>query len=1192
MERVALLSDAGVVQADALGLAGGPAAAAKRASHAAGGRAPSVAEERRALLDDEARAERERLHEALTETRWNIARAAARLGLPRNTLRYRMEKHGLMVATDPARPLEVAPAAESLESAKAEPLPPDPTLGESLRWERRRLTFLRVRLRPPPDEIAPSDAGRALDAIVDKVHSFGGQVDELSATGLVAVFGLEPLEDAPRPAASAAVAIEKVAERARREDPSRPAVVLALHTDELPVGSHGGRTAIDADAKRPTRALLEALTEHADPGRALVSARAAGFLTRRFELVAGGALAAAGQTYRLVGSREIERGLTAFVGREAELRFLRERFEQARAGRGQVVSIVGEAGIGKSRLLRELRTHVGGVAAWVEGQAVSFGRTIPFHPLIDLLRRAFRIDEGDREAVVVEKVASAVAELGPDLRPALPFVRHLLSVDPGDPAIRQMDAKLRRAETFDVMRGLFVRMGAGRPLVVVWEDLHWADQATLDFIATLADGIAVQPMLVLLTYRPASTPPIGDRTFHTRLALTGLSTGDCAAIACGLLSVDTLPDELRAVIARTGEGNPFFVEEVLRSLQETGTVRAEGAQVRLTPRLAQHVVPATVEDVIRARIQRLAEGPRRVLDLASVVGREFTRRLIDRLGGASDATERALRELKALELVHETSVFPELTYAFRHALIHDVAYQSLSVDRRRDLHGAVARAVETLYGDRVSEQYEVLAHHFAESAEWEKALDYLRKAAQKATDAFAIREALALYDRALDVVGSAGPRAGAADAIAIHQARSALYFLVSDFARSRAEAERVAVLARQAGDPDREGRALAAISWAAMWGRDLDSALEAARQAIQIAEPVAAATPLARAHFTFGFIRAVTGRLEEAEEHIGNALATGRAAGAMADLSLSLTVRGLLRNWEADYVAASALQAEGLALARQHNLLLPLLFNAFIYGMTLTGRGDYEAALSLYREGLALAERVGDEAIHHRLLNCMGWLHAELGDFAGAIELNRRSCDVGRRRLDPGGFPNALVNLAENHLAQGDLGQAQECLEEAHRFFSDPAGSPWMRWRYSIRMYGGLGALWLARGDSARATGFANQSLELATRMNSRKSLVGAWRLRGEVALAARQLDEAESAFRGALAIAREIGNPTQLWRTHAALGDLHAARGRHDAAGDAYRAAGTVIERVETGLRDPGLRASLATAPPVRRIRGLAVSG
>jgi tetratricopeptide (TPR) repeat protein len=312
----------------------------------------------------------------------------------------------------------------------------------------------------------------------------------------------------------------------------------------------------------------------------------------------------------------------------------------------------------------------------------------------------------------------------------------------------------------------------------------------------------------------------------------------------------------------------------------------------------------------------------------------------------------------------------------------------------------------------------------------------------------------------------------------------------------------------------------------------------------------------------------------------------------MADLSLSLTVRGLLRNWEADYVAASALQAEGLALARQHNLLLPLLFNAFIYGMTLTGRGDYEAALSLYREGLALAERVGDEAIHHRLLNCMGWLHAELGDFAGAIELNRRSCDVGRRRLDPGGFPNALVNLAENHLAQGDLGQAQECLEEAHRFFSDPAGSPWMRWRYSIRMYGGLGALWLARGDSARATGFANQSLELATRMNSRKSLVGAWRLRGEVALAARQLDEAESAFRGALAIAREIGNPTQLWRTHAALGDLHAARGRHDAAGDAYRAAGTVIERVETGLRDPGLRASLATAPPVRRIRGLAVSG
>ena len=259
--------------------------------------------------------------------------------------------------------------------------------------------------------------------------------------------------------------------------------------------------------------------------------------------------------------------------------------------------------------------------------------------------------------------------------------------------------------------------------------------------------------------------------------------------------------------------------------------------------------------------------------------------------------------------------------------------------------------------------------------------------------------------------------------------------------------------------------------------------------------------------------------------------------------------------------------------------------------MTLTGKGDYEAALSLYREGLTLAERVGDEAIHHRLLNCLGWLHAELGDLDGAIELNRRSSEVGRRRRDPGTFPNALINLGENHLAKGELALAGEFLDEAHGFFADPGGSPWMRWRYSMRLLGDLGALWLARGDPARAAGFADESLELATRTRSRKNLVKGWRLRGEIALARRELDEAEEAFRQALAIAEAIGNPTQLWKTHAALGRLLAARQRPDAAGEAYRAARAVIERVKAGLRDPVLRASLVEAPAVRHVTALAGS-
>jgi tetratricopeptide (TPR) repeat protein len=361
-----------------------------------------------------------------------------------------------------------------------------------------------------------------------------------------------------------------------------------------------------------------------------------------------------------------------------------------------------------------------------------------------------------------------------------------------------------------------------------------------------------------------------------------------------------------------------------------------------------------------------------------------------------------------------------------------------------------------------------------------------------------------------------------------------------------------------------------------------------AREAIAVAGPGGSDT-LARAQFTLGFARAVSGGLDEARGAIDQALVTSLGSREWTARSLSLSAAGLLKSWEGEYDAASRLQAEGLVLARDHHLLIPLLFNFFLHGMTLTGKGDYEGALALYREGLAFAQKVGDEAIHHRLLNCLGWLHAELGDLDGAIEFNRQSAEVGRRRNDPGTFPNAEANLGEVYLAKGDLAEAAEHLEIAYRYWDNPRTSQWMRWRYSIRLFASLGELWLARGHPERATEFSDRCLDLATRTSSRRNLVKGWRLRGEIALARRQLDDAETAFREALAVAEAIGNPTQLWTTHAALGRLHAARGRHDLAAQAHRAGRDVIERVKRTLRDERLRASLDRGHAVRRLFELA---
>jgi hypothetical protein len=261
---------------------------------------------------------------------------------------------------------------------------------------------------------------------------------------VLAVFGLEPDEDAPRRAAHAAIAVQKLAARAQRQDARAPTATIALHTASLPLVRSGDHAELDAGALEDARRTLQAIVERAMPGTVVASAVASRFLARRFELLPlasePGAVPAACQVLR-----PAEPGRSRFVGREQELHLLSERFERAHAGHGQVVTLVGEAGIGKSRLLHEFRRELGATAMWVEGHALSFGRAMAFHPVIEMIKRVFRIDDGDPEAVVVEKINRSVHRLGDDLGEVVPFLRYLLDVEPRDPDIASMDPRLRHA---------------------------------------------------------------------------------------------------------------------------------------------------------------------------------------------------------------------------------------------------------------------------------------------------------------------------------------------------------------------------------------------------------------------------------------------------------------------------------------------------------------------------------------------------------------------------------------------------------------------------------------------------------------------------------------------------------------------------------------------------------------------------
>jgi tetratricopeptide (TPR) repeat protein len=543
-----------------------------------------------------------------------------------------------------------------------------------------------------------------------------------------------------------------------------------------------------------------------------------------------------------------------------------------------------------------------------------------------------------------------------------------------------------------------------------------------------------------------------------------------------------------------------------------------------------------------ARVDSLSEGAKEVLQTGSAIEREFSYQLV---GSVSELPEQELLShlsiLKDSELLYERGIYPQSTYIFKHALTQVVAYDSLLVRRRQELHLRIGQAIEKIYADRLVEHHEALAYHFAQGEEWAKALYYLCKAADKAAQTFANHEAVALYDQALEAAGHLGDKVGVQALMTIHQAKMNLHFILSEFEKSRAEAGLLLALARQAEDQDKEGIALATMGRASHYAHDSEQALIYCAKAIEIAAGTDAELVLASSHFTIGTAHAVHGRFQEAWESIKQVLPVSQSGGNVAYHSLALYLAGLIHNWGGDYVEALRSLSESVLIARKHNLPGPLLQGLWAKGLALTARGDYDKALVTLEEGLALSEKVGDEVWGHRVLNSLGWLYGECGDLKRALDLNRRAAAGSRKRVDHETIANAELNLGDIFLAQSDLGIAGELFDGVYHLVRDPATSEYMRWRYSIHLFASMAELWLTHGDFAKARKFVEQCLEIArdTNSRSRKYLVMGWRLKGEIALLNKQWSEGEGWLKQALSLAQTIGNPAQLWKTHLALGRL-----------------------------------------------------
>jgi class 3 adenylate cyclase/tetratricopeptide (TPR) repeat protein len=1091
------------------------------------------------------------------------------------------------------------------------------TSRSALEGERKQVTVLFVDVSgftALSEQLDPEDVyrlmSRAFELMLPQVHQYEGTVNQFLGDGIMALFGA-PIahEDHAQRAVHAALGIRRALEAYQDELERQRRVSFAirqgLNTGLVVVGGIGSDLRMDYTAVGDTTNVAARLQQGADRGRIVVSEATHRLVEGYFHTRPLGGLTLKGKdtpvrAWEVIAARqtrtrlevEAERGLTPYVGRQRELAILTECFEKARAGHGQVVFVAGEPGIGKSRLLYEFRRWLDERATWVEGRCVSFGRSIAFHPIVDMLKRNFRIEETDTEGTILQKVEHAVLRLGEDLRPILPYLKYVLSVDAGDPAVVGMDAKLRRAELFDALRRLLVRAAQVRPQVFVVEDLHWMDKATEECLLFVADSVPGSRILQVLTYRPGYVHPFGERTYHTRLALDSLSAEDSAEMTRAALAVDSLPGELQALIVRKAEGNPLFVEEVVKSLQEVKAIRREGDGWVLTRHVDEVLIPDTIQDVIMARIDRLEEAAKQTLQLASVIGREFTKRLLARIADLRDRTEDFLHELKALELIYEKSLFPELAYMFKHALTHEVAYNSLLVQRRRELHQLIALAIEELYADRLAEHAEVLGYHFLRAEDWARALEHLRKAAEKATRAYANREALALADQALEAARHLGEAVAVQTLMKIHEMKADLHLALGEFDRARAESGSRLDLARRCEDRGQQAAALSASGFVSVWAHDFDRAIEESRAAIALAEPVAEGRALARASLNLAMVYGVTARLAQGKTELERVMILAPSVGDHFGEAMAQALAGLFRNWEGEYAAAARLASEAIRRGRENSFLVPLLQSLWISGLSLIGKGAYDDAMANLREGLALAEKVGEEINLHRLLNTLGWLWAEVGDAERATHFSLRGAERARKRGFPETIANSELNLADLLLARGDLPAAAELLDGIMRLARDGTVSEWMKWRYSTRLFASLGDLALARGDTAKAREWTDQCLEVATRTNARKNLVKGWRLRGEIAMARRQWDDAEAALREALAIAQAIGNPTQLWKTHVASGRLNAAMKRADHARQSYQKAREVIDDLRESLRSPELRASLERTASTQQIYDLSAPG
>jgi class 3 adenylate cyclase/tetratricopeptide (TPR) repeat protein len=1024
------------------------------------------------------------------------------------------------------------------------------TSRKMLERERKHITVLFADMKGSMELVAARDPEEAraildpvLELMMEAVHRYEGTVNQVMGDGIMALFGA-PLahEDHAVRACYAALRMrEAVKEYAARIGNAGIHIRIGINSGDVVVRAISSDLHMDYTAVGQTTHLASRMEQLAEPDRILLTAQTHLLTEGYVDVSPRGAVAIKGlpnpvEVYELVSASRRTgrfeatalRGLSRFIGRGAELRSLAAALDIARRGMGQVVGVVGEPGVGKSRLVHEF-VHSEHTEGWLvlESDAVAYDKLTPYFAVKKLFRRYFGIEHQDDADVIITKVRAKLRALeiasGTGLAPLLA----LLDVPSTESQWSALDPPARRLRTIDISRSLLVRESLVRPLALVFDDLQWIDTESRAVLDSIVDAVSSARIMLVASYRLEYAHGWTAKDYYTELRLEPLGKRPAEELLGALLGNGSAVDEVKLVLIARTEGNPFFLEECVRSLIETRVLVGEPGAYRVARPLKDGVVPLTVQALLAARIDRLSDDDRQLLELAAVIGKDVPLRLVQAVADRpEDELRGALSRLESAQFLYATQLAPDLEYTFKHALSHEVAYQSALHESRRSLHARIVDAMERVYAGHLAERVERLAHHALSGERWGKAVAYAREAGTKALARSAYRDAAEHFEHALGALAHLphGPSATEAAIDVRFDLRTALTPLGYH--------ERI-------GEHLREAERLA---------RELDDKRRLARVSAYLADYFRQLGEHAEAIATGERARAIACRLGDVPLEIASNTYLGHACQNTGQYRRAMTL--FRRNAD---LAAGQLSSGTLGLP-----FIASVQSRIWLASCLNELGEFASGVGVAEEAIRIAETVNHEASLATACSVLGNLYLRMGEPRTAVPFLERGYTLSQARN-----LNIWISTAEGWLglAYGMLGRLDEALthvrsaverDRAMRRFA----------HHSIRL-AGLAECYAWLGQAHEAQEACVQALELARKQGERGNEAHALRVLGSIAArwSAPAVPDAETAFRDGILVADELEMRPVSALCHTGLAGVMRQAGRTEQAARHFEIALALFE-------------------------------